>query len=356
MSGHETLDVRIVLVEGHQSLDVSGPSEVFAGANAHLAQTDSERPRYSLSFVGPAVGPVVGESGLCLHADAAWTSSPPVECDTLLVAGGNGTQQTSHDEELLDWIRISAPLARRVVSVCSGAFVLAAAGLLDGRRATTHWARCHQFAARFANVELDPDALFVRDGVYATSAGVTAGIDLSLALVEDDHGADVAQAVARHLVMFLRRPGGQSQFAAPVWASPIETEPIRRAQALIHSDPTNDLSVSALAGLVGMSERNFTRVFTREVGRSPGLYVEVARVDAARRALETRTSGIAAIARDCGFGTSETMRRAFIRRLGVAPHHYRHRFSTTAESDPAPIPDRQAARRTRPDHRLERTP
>jgi len=323
--------VWLVVVEGHQSLDVTGPSEVFAGANAVLDANGSRAPRYRLSVVGPAVGPVAGESGLQLMADRSWRT-PPAEhlartVDDLVVAGGNGVQQALHDPVLLSWVTTMAEQAERVVSICSGSFVLAEAGLLRDRRATTHWSRFDQFEARYPRTTLDRDALFVRDGDVITSAGVTAGIDLALALVEDDHGTQVAQTVARHLVVFLRRPGGQSQFAAPTWSDPVELAPIREVCAAIHADPSADLSVAALAERAGMSERNFARVFRRELGESPGRYVERARVDAARRALESHSFGVDAVARSCGFGSAETMRRAFLRQLGVPPSHYRKRFS-----------------------------
>lgn len=334
MSGPLARNVWLVVVEGHQSLDVTGPSEVFAGANAVLDAVGRTAPRYRLSVVGPVAGPVAGESGLQLVADRAWVDparEPESRVDDLVVAGGNGVQQAIYDAALLSWVAEHAEHAERVVSICSGSFVLAEAGLLRDRRATTHWSRFDQFDARYPRTSLDRDALFVRDGKFITSAGVTAGIDLALALVEDDHGTHVAQTVARHLVVFLRRPGGQSQFAAPTWSDPVELAPIREVCAAIHADPSADLSVAALAMRAGMSERNFARVFRSELGDSPGRYVERVRVDAARRALEAQSSGVEVIARACGFGSAETMRRAFLRQLGVAPSHYRKRFSHAHE-------------------------
>lgn len=319
--------VWIAFVEGHQSLDVAGPTEVFSGANTYLDHIGIAAPRYELHFIGPARGAVVGESGLGIVADHSWSDPIPGRCDDLVVAGGNGIEAALSDATLIEWVRSTARHADRIVSICSGSFVLAEAGLLDGRRATTHWARFDRFAERFPAVELDADALFVRDGNVITSAGVTAGIDLALSLVEDDHGVDAAHIVARHLVVFLRRPGGQSQFSAPTWSKPVETEPIRMVQSAIHACPGADLSIASLATRAGMSERNFVRVFTREVGESPGRYVEQVRVTTARRALESRSSGVATIAAEAGFGTSETMRRAFLRQLGVPPNHYRKRFS-----------------------------
>lgn len=321
--------VAIVAVEGCQSLDVTGPAEVFDGANSVLDHRYSSAPRYRVELVGEGSGLVRSESGLGLHADAGWSDLDVAGVDTLLVAGGLGVHERYDDVVLLDVLRRAAQQCRRLVSVCTGSFLLAEAGVLDGRRATTHWSRFEDFERRYPKVTVDHDALFVTDGRIATSAGVTAGIDLALALVEADHGTDVAQTVARHLVMFLRRPGGQSQFCAPVWAPPVEAEPIQRVRSLIHAEPGSDLSVGVLAAHAGMSERNFTRVFSREIGDSPGRYVERVRIDEARRALEHRSSGVAAIARDCGFGTAETMRRAFLRHVGVAPSEYRHRFTST---------------------------
>jgi transcriptional regulator GlxA family with amidase domain len=214
-----------------------------------------------------------------------------------------------------------------VVGVCSGAFLLAAAGLLDGRRATTHWARAARLAAEHPGVEVDADPIWVRDGHVWTSAGVTAGIDVSLALVEDDHGVEVAETCARWLVMFLRRPGTQSQFAAPVWRDRAHDGPIRRAQELIEGDPAGDHRLGVLARRVALSERHFLRRFTAELGTTPARYVADVRVDAARRELEDGTDSVAAIAARVGFGTAESMRRTFVRHLGTPPDDYRRRFT-----------------------------
>ena len=211
--------------------------------------------------------------------------------------------------------------------MCSGAFVLAAAGLLDGRRATTHWARAARLAAEHPDVRVDADPIWTRDGDVWTSAGVTAGIDVALALVEDDHGVDVAETVARWLVMFLRRPGTQSQFAAPVWRRRARDEPVRRAQDLIDADPADDHRLGRLAARVAMSERHLLRRFTAEVGVTPARYVAAARVAAARRELEETDEPVAAIAAGVGFGTAESMRRTFVRDLGTPPDDYRRRFT-----------------------------
>ncbi|MCU1395367.1 MAG: HTH-type transcriptional regulator glxA [Ilumatobacteraceae bacterium] len=325
---------RIVIVcfPGVQPLDVTGPHEVFAGANQVLDHLHSESPRYELLLCADPVGIVTSESGLGLVAPHAIPVRGPI--DTLLLPGGNGVYAARSDEALLQRIRRAAPRSRRIATVCSGTFLGAAAGLLDGRRVTTHWARAAQLAAAHPALDVDPDAIHINDGNVWTSAGVTAGIDLALALVEDDHGTDVAQHVARHLVMFLRRPGGQSQFAAPVWEARAERQSVRAAQDLVNADPAADLRVGALAAVSNMSERHFTRVFAAEVGEPPAKYVERIRVEAARRRLEQRDANIATVARQCGFGTAETMRRSFLRRVGVNPDDYRRHFATTSRTEP----------------------
>ncbi len=310
-----------------QSLDLTGPFEVFAGANVALG-----RDAYVLTPVAMVAGPVRSESGLQVLVDVAASSVRPEAVDTLVVAGGNGVIAARDDEALVSWVGGVARQADRVASVCSGTFVLAHAGLLDGCRATTHWSRADRLAREYPMIEVDADPIYIRAGKVWTSAGVTSGIDLALAMVEDDHGAAVAQEVARGLVMFLRRPGGQSQFAAGVWSGPVADGPIRAALDRVQSDPCADCSLHSLAASASMSERHFSRVFVRDVGCTPAVYVERVRVEAARRALEQSADGLEPIAARCGFGSAETMRRAFIRRLGIPPSDYRDRFSAA----PAP--------------------
>ena len=325
--------IRFLIYDGHQPLDLAGPHEVFAGAQQWIDRVEPHRTGYHLEIIGPRAGAVPGESGLAAVAHHAWTDTDPTTpVDTLLVVGGNGVDDAILDPDLLVWLRAAAPHARRVASVCSGALLLGAAGLLGRRRVTTHWARAEQLAAACPEVQVDPDPIHLHDDGVWTSAGVTAGIDLALALVEDDLDAVVAQDVARHLVMFLRRPGGQSQFAPAVWSAPATTDPIRTAQDRIHAAPAADWRIGALAAEVGMSARNFTRMFTREIGISPGRYIERIRVEDARRRLEREPDGVVAIARTAGFGTAETMRRAFLRTLGVSPTDYRQRFRQTQEA------------------------
>ena len=314
--------VWIVAFPDVQLLDVAGPWEVFAMANR---VGEPKATRYAVSIVAPATGPVVTSSGLSLVAQRN-TAQAIGPIDTLIVAGGVGTQPRRRDAGLVQWLRRASRRARRVASVCTGAFLLAEAGLLDGRRATTHWAMCETLQRRFPAVRVERDPIFVRDGQVFTSAGITAGIDLALELVEEDCGRDVALTVARWLVMFLRRPGGQSQFSAQLAAQVAERDGLRDVQALIAEHPEADLTVPALARRAHMSPRNFARAFRREVGVTPAAYVEAQRVEAARRLLETSARSVAEVAAACGFARVETMHRAFRRVLRVAPAQYRRHF------------------------------
>jgi transcriptional regulator GlxA family with amidase domain len=323
-----TRRVAVVAYPDVQVLDVVGPLEVFAIASRLLELRGRATPAYAVEAVATQAGVLRTSSGLGLVAARALRQVRG-DLDTLLIAGGMGTQAAMRDEVLLAALRRLAPRVRRIGSVCSGAFLLAEAGLLDGRRATTHWEWCEALAARFPRVQVDRDPIFVRDGNVYTSAGVTAGMDLALALVEEDHGRALALEVARQMVLFLRRPGGQSQFSAALAAQAADREPLRDLQAWIAEDPGRDCSVPALARRVAMSPRNFARVFAREVGATPGQFVERVRVEAARRRLEESADGVDNIAFRCGFGTAETMRRAFLRTLRVPPSAYRSRFRAT---------------------------
>jgi transcriptional regulator GlxA family with amidase domain len=326
-----TRPVAIVVYPGVQSLDVTGPFEVFAGprraAGAHGIDAG-----YDVSVVAAEPGPVTTESGIALVASAL--PGPAARLDTLIIPGGGGVDAARHDPGLVDWVRRTADRSRRFATVCSGALLAAEAGLLDGRRATTHWARADQLAAEYPDVDVDADPIYVRDGEVWSSAGVTAGIDLALALVEDDLGTDVSQLIARWLVMFLHRPGGQTQFATPVWVRRAERSPVRQAQAQVEAAPEGDHRVAVLAESASMSERHFTRVFTAEVGETPSRFVERVRTEAARRELESTRDTLDVIASRCGFGTTETLRRTFHRRLRISPDAYRRRFATTAASAP----------------------
>ncbi len=258
--------------------------------------------------------------------------SPRTKIDTLLIPGGEGSQTARYDDALVSWIRGAAKNSRRVATVCSGAFIGAEAGLLDGRTVTTHWATAHKLADEYPCLTVDPDPIYVRDGNVWTSAGVTAGIDLALAMVEADHGSDVAQTVARWMVMFLHRPGGQTQFAAPVWVPRATRSVVRSAQDYIDNNPAEDHRLDLLAARASMSSRHFSRVFTEQVGETPARYVERVRVEAARVELESTASSLDLIARHSGLGTAESLRRAFQRRVGVSPDAYRRRFQSQASS------------------------
>ncbi|MFF5965344.1 GlxA family transcriptional regulator [Streptomyces collinus] len=308
--------VLAVLFDGLQSLDVTGPVEVFAGAE--LLSPGAYRIR-TASLDG---APVRTTSGLTLVPDESLTTAP--DPDILLVPGGTGSLRP--DPHLVAWVRERGPRAGRLVSVCTGAAVLAAAGLLDGRRATTHWAYCERLAREHPAVEIDPDPVFVRDGHIATSAGVTAGIDLALALVEEDLGRDAALTIARHLVVFLRRPGNQAQFSAQLAAQTAQREPLRDVQRWITDHPDADLCVDTLAARARLSPRHFARAFRAETGMTPGRYVDRVRLEHARRLLEDTPGGVEEIARTSGYGTPEAMRRAFVRTLGTPPAEYRRRF------------------------------
>jgi transcriptional regulator GlxA family with amidase domain len=322
-------NVVILVYPGVQSLDVTGPLEVFSGAKLLLETDANTDPGYRTTVVSADGAPVETSSGLTIvpHADI---HHAPAAIDTLLVAGGAGAERACAEAALLDWIAERAQTARRVASVCTGAFLLAAAGLLDGRRATTHWAAAAELARRYPLVSVDPEPIFVRDGEVWTSAGVTAGMDLALAMVEEDLDRDAALAIARHLVLFLRRPGNQSQFSATLAARPPARAGLREVQRFAVENLAGDLTVEALAQRAHMSPRHFARSFHAEVGVTPARYVERLRLEAARRRLEESEEPVAAVAAACGFGTAETMRRVFLRALGVGPAEYRRRFHVTA--------------------------
>ena len=318
--------IAVLAYDGIQSLDLTGPVEVFDVATRH-----GIIPPYRVEVIGPSTEPIVTTSGIMITpARSIHDLRAPV--DTFIVAGGIGVTPLIADTELITAVRRVASKARRVASVCTGAFVLAEAGLLDGRRVTTHWARCRRLAREYPNLEVDADPIFVRDGDVYTSAGVTAGIDLCLALVEEDHGRDLALAVARQLVVFLKRPGGQAQFSSHLSTQLADHDALAEVQGWVADHLDADLSVAKLAERAAMSARHFARVFRAETGVTPARFVEHARVEQARRRLEESSVGVEEIAHDCGFGTPETMRRSFLRSLWVGPSEYRQRFRATTES------------------------
>jgi transcriptional regulator GlxA family with amidase domain len=334
MSPRPPRRIAILAFPGVQSLDVTGPLEVFSAAHTLIERTGRPERGYSVEVIGPTGGTLTTSSGLELRPRHDLDSCP-APLDTLIVAGGSGSRAAAADEVLLQWLRVRARRTRRTASVCTGAFVLAAAGLLDGRRATTHWSAAAALARLHPRIEVDPDPIFIRDGRVWTSAGVTAGMDLSLALVEEDLDRAAALEIARHLVLFLRRPGGQSQFSATLAAQEPERAPLREAQRLVLEQPAGEHSVEAMAARAHMSPRHFARAFTAEAGVTPGRYVERVRLEAARRRLEETDEPIGAIAAACGFGTPETMRRAFLRVLSVGPMEYRRRFRPAARTQEA---------------------
>jgi transcriptional regulator GlxA family with amidase domain len=309
------------------AMDVCGPMEAFAMANFY-----ADRSLYRLSIAAVTTDPVKTSIGFCIVPNYALADlNSPI--DTLLVAGGHGYVAALRDRALTDWLREAAPRARRHGSICTGAFPLAASGLLDGKRATTHWSRASSFARDFPSTRLEVDSIFVRDGQTYTSAGISAGIDLALAMIEEDHGRTLALRVARSLVVFLKRPGGQSQFSTHLQAQFSSVPAIRKAQEWALAHLSEDLSVKTLAGHVGMSERNFRRLFVDELGETPREYVERIRLDEARRQIEDTNLPAQAVARQCGFRTMDSLRRAFVRRLGVTPQWYRARFHSKSEDD-----------------------
>ncbi|HEY3865361.1 MAG TPA: GlxA family transcriptional regulator [Solirubrobacteraceae bacterium] len=317
--------IAILLYPGVQSLDFAGPLEVFSGAQRLIEESGRRERGYDVRLVGLDNRPLRTSSGLTVTPHASLEDAPG-EIDTLIVPGGYGSRKAAADPALLRWISRTAASARRTASVCTGAFLLAATGLLDGRRATTHWASAAELAAGYPAVEVDPEPIFLRDGPIWTSAGVTAGMDLALALVEEDLDRAAALAIARHLVLFLRRPGNQSQFSATLSSQEPEREPLREVQRHVVEHPADDLSVEALAARAHMSPRNFARAFAAETGATPARHVERVRLEAARGRLEDTAEPIAAVAAACGFGTAETMRRTFLRALDVGPAEYRRRF------------------------------
>jgi transcriptional regulator GlxA family with amidase domain len=324
-SSSTTKRVLFVSYEGVQGLDLTGPYEVFAGASALAQAKGAKAPPYRIEVVAPSARAFRASSGLQIKPDSDFASCRGA-IDTLVVAGGFGAHTAVDDKPLVDWIREAAGRSRRVTSVCSGSFLLAEAGLLDGKSATTHWSSCDELARRYPEVEVESDSIYVRDGETWTSAGVTAGMDLALAMVEEDLGRDIALEVARWLVVFVQRPGGQSQFSSHMTAQRAERRPLRELQAWIADNLDADLRVEALAERVHMSTRNFARAFSREVGLTPAAYVEAVRIERAKQWLEEGREPVSSVALRCGFGTAETMRRAFGRRVGVAPSDYRQRF------------------------------
>ena len=309
-------------------LDVVGPFQVFGTVNRLFAELTNP---YQVEVVSSArEQSIIGYSGLSILSHSFYQDISD-KIDTLLIAGGQGAR-SGGQPDLLKWITRMSPKVRRLGSVCTGAFVLAGTGLLDGKKATTHWSHANELASRFPRVLVDPDPIWLKQGHVYTSAGVTAGMDLALTLVEEDLGSRVALAVAREMVLFLRRAGGQSQFSRSLQAQTLTRKPLQDILAWIAENLSQDLSIDNLATRAAMSRRNFARVFASEVGISPARYVEQLRIDAARRLLEESRYGLEEIAAFCGFSSAELLRRAFLRSLRTTPSEYRERFRLEGKS------------------------
>lgn len=307
-----------------QSLDVTGPYEVFSSAT----RVANDGRGYAVTLLSPDGEPVRNESGLTFLPDAALATYrvPRQGLDTLMVCGGLGARRAAGDATLNRHVQRLARRARRVTSVCTGSFVLAGAGLLDGKRATTHWSRCAQLAHRYPALQVEAAPIYVRDGNTWTSAGVSAGIDLALALVEEDLGHAIASQVARYLVVFVRRAGGQAQFSAQLSAQSADSVPLRELINFVIENPRADLDVPSMAARLHMSVRHFSRSFRAQTGVSPAVFVERVRVETARRLLEQSAHSIDEVASAAGFGTSAALRRAFARCVALNPREYRARF------------------------------
>ncbi|BCP55782.1 transcriptional regulator [Kaistia sp. 32K] len=316
-----TKTIAILAMPGVQLLDVAGPLDVFAEANSQAGEAV-----YRLIVLAGEPGPVTSSSGAQLLPDHVIGADFAESIDTLLVAGAPSAHVVEPAVEVVAWLKDVAPSTRRYGSVCAGAFLLAATGLLDGRRVTTHWGVARKLAEAYPAVTVDEDAIHIRDGRLRTAAGVTAGMDLALALVEEDLGRDIAMRVAAQLVMFFKRPGGQMQFSRKDEAVPAGRSALQELQRWVAANPALDHTVASLAERLHLSPRHFARLFRAEVGITPANWVEAARVATARRLLETGHDAPKQVAAQCGFADADTLRRAFGRHVGVTPAEYRKRF------------------------------
>lgn len=320
-------EIAQIIFNNAQILDITGPNEVFAQVNEFLAKSNgSNRPAYKLTLVSEKKGPVAMSSGLKLVADESFETFKPTKLNTLLVAGGSGVYEAMCQESLLLFVKAQSSTAARIASICTGTFILAEAKLLSGNQATTHWSRCEKLSRMFPEIEVKPDKIFIKDGNLYSSAGVTAGIDLALALVEEDFGRDMALQVAKQLVVFIKRQGGQSQFSSHLANESAVSGFLKDTLKWINQNPSQNMSIGILADRCAMSERNFSRVFKREIGITPGKYVEKMRVECAANMIESQNMGFKSIADACGFKSEERLRRAFIRQLNIHPHLYRKNF------------------------------
>jgi transcriptional regulator GlxA family with amidase domain len=321
--------IGVLIYPGCDILDVCGPCDSFHYADFYLRRFGRiNEPGYQCNILAATPGPVRTSCGIELIATHGYSDIED-GLDTLIVAGGAEAEQASMDPSLVECVRSMAPRARRVASICTGAFILAAAGLLNQRRVTTHWLYSELLARDYPSIDVDSSLLFARDGNIYSSGGITAGIDLALALVEEDMGREIALATARIMVVFPHRPGGQSQFSSYIKCEAKNRPDISELQAWILGHPGEDLSILALADRMGMSPRNFARLFRSETGDTPAQFTERARADAARCKLEQSALPVETVAEECGFGNTERMRRTFQRHFDVSPHDYRARFRST---------------------------
>jgi len=328
-SAHRPKPLTVVFVtyDGGNGVDLVGPVEVFGRATRVLREQGHAHPGYATTVVAPHAGPISLSSGLRIVPDGTLAAFRGA-IDTLVLTGGVGSRAAAGNEALLTWTRGHARRARRYGSVCTGAFILAAAGLLDGKRAATHWNWAHELAEKYPRVRVDPAPIFIKEDNVFTSAGVSAAIDLALSLVEDDLGAEIALAVARTMVIYLRRPGDQSQFSAPLRLQQAAAPQVRDLISWAAEHPAQDLSVPALARRVGLSERQLSRVFKSELGESPARAIEALRVEAAGHALASSRASLDEVAARTGFQSAEVMRRAFLRLIRLNPSAYRARFGS----------------------------
>src|SRR3984885_10517698 len=308
-----------------QVLDVTGPLEVFSNA-----------PEYEIQLANPGVERTLQTNRGVVLAEATPIADVRGPIDTLVIAGGPGAESGSYDANFIAWIAKAAAQSRRVASICTGAFLLSEAGLLNGKQAVTHWSFCDRLAREYPEVIVRPEPIYLRDGSIYTSAGITAGIDLSLALVEEDHGHETALKIARFLVMFLVRPGGQAQYSHMLSRQVTTSEPLRELQVYMLENLKANLSVDALAERISMSARHFTRVCLRETGMNPGQFVDRMRVEAAQQMIDSSAMGLKEVADACGFQTADAMRRTFVRVLGVTPSEYTNRFKRVITSPQSP--------------------
>ncbi len=330
----KTRRVGILVFDGVMALDVAGPADAFSSASDY-AGSGNQGPLYEVILLGPGRGPFAAQSGLLFKAHVTLANAPAL--DTLIIPGGPGLRRPSTQAVVSSWVRTRAPKTRRVASVCTGIYGLAPTGLLDGRKVTTHWRHAKDVASKFPGLIVDPNAIFLKDGSYYTCAGVTAGIDLALALIEEDHGPRAALSVARELVVYLKRDGGQEQYSEPLQYQTQSADRFSDLVAWVSSHIDEDLSVDALAERTNLCARHFSRRFKQTFGTSPATFVEEIRLGEARRRLVTHGRTINELARSVGFRSADAFRRAFERRFGVSPGRYRQNFDARPGSRPASV-------------------